>query len=319
MELNDNSKESREKEREPRWHIIIAALIFLIIFSFFASISHRLIIWKSDFLANVLPKVLIDLTNSERFLFSLNQLEVNPLLQEAARRKAEDMAKNSYFAHISPSGVTPWYWFDTVSYNFRYAGENLAINFSDSNDVVKAWMDSPGHRANILSNHFTEIGIATAKGSYQGRETTFVVQMFGRPTFETVAQVAQAQSTGKGKVESVLALKEGNLEKFIAVERPSFDRASPAEIAMVGKISYSKLWEKVLSSPSLMLGAVYTVLGSVVIFLMFLALAVEIRKHHYLHIIYGTGLLFLILVLYMVSSVAVGGVDILGYLAWRNM
>jgi hypothetical protein len=326
MKLNHNNKEG-EKERGSRLHILIATLIFLIVFSFFASISHRLVILGSDFLANVLPRVLVDLTNSERHLLSLNQLQANPLLEEAARRKAEDMARKSYFAHVSPEGLTPWHWFDNVGYNFRYAGENLAINFSDSNDVVKAWMNSPSHRANILSGQFTEIGIATAKGRYQGRETTFVVQMFGHPSSRPVVQIAQAEESqvesvppaelivlgeseaGDEQTESVLAQEESQSEKFIAVERSTGEVSAEEEqtpVVVVGNLNYSSLWEKTLASPSLLLGVVYTILGSVVIFLMFLALMTEIRRHHYLHIIYGTGLLILILVLYIVFSEGLG-------------
>lgn len=91
------------------------------------------------------------------------------------------MAEKSYFAHTSSDGVTPWHWFQEVDYPYLYAGENLAIHFTDSEDVIDAWMNSPTHRANILNTRFTEMGIATAQGSYQGRATIFVVQLFGTP------------------------------------------------------------------------------------------------------------------------------------------
>ena len=131
--------------------------------------------------ASVLPAALTDLTNQQRTENNLPTLETNPLLTEAAQDKANDMAAKGYFAHVSPSGQLPWYWFGQVGYNYQFAGENLAINFTDSSDVVNAWMNSPMHRANILKQDYTQIGIGIAQGEYQGQETTFVVQFFGTP------------------------------------------------------------------------------------------------------------------------------------------
>ena len=124
---------------------------------------------------------LVDETNQNRVANGLPDLQVSPLLQAAAQEKANDEATKGYFAHTSPQGLTPWYWFQQVGYNFDYAGENLAVNFSDSQDVTNAWMNSPEHRANILSTDFTQIGIATAQGIYDGEPTTFVVEEFGTP------------------------------------------------------------------------------------------------------------------------------------------
>lgn len=136
---------------------------------------------SAGFLALILPNTLIDETNQNRIAANLQPLVENPLLTAAAQQKANDMAVNNYFAHTSPSGVTPWYWFQKVGYKYTHAGENLAVNFSDSNDVENAWMNSPDHRANILNSNYTQIGIATAQGNYQGRPTVFVVQLFGKP------------------------------------------------------------------------------------------------------------------------------------------
>ena len=70
----------------------------------------------------------------------------------------------------------------------------MAVDFSDSADVERAWMNSATHRENLLDPHFTEIGIALAQGTYQGRATTFVVQMFGAPTSKK-AEVGNGGST----------------------------------------------------------------------------------------------------------------------------
>jgi hypothetical protein len=131
---------------------------------------------------------LTDGTNAARTADKLPTLTVDPLLQAAAQDKANDMATKGYFAHTSPTGVTPWYWFTSVGYYFTYAGENLAINFSDSADVTTAWLNSPEHRANILDAHFTQIGMAVAQGIYNGQSATYVVELFGAPS--AVAPIA---------------------------------------------------------------------------------------------------------------------------------
>src|SRR3989344_4740191 len=107
------------------------------------------------------------------------------------------MASKGYFAHVSPEGQSPWYWLKQAGYSFSYAGENLAVDFSDSADVSRAWLDSPGHRANILNKNFLETGVAISKGMYQGRETTFVVQFFGRQALTKTLSKAADPSGAK--------------------------------------------------------------------------------------------------------------------------
>jgi hypothetical protein len=131
--------------------------------------------------AAVLSSAMVVETNIDRKSENLPELTVNPLLEEAARQKAKDMAEKGYFSHIGPGGEEPWKWMKGVGYYYLSAGENLAINFTDSKDVTDAWMNSPAHRSNMLSGNFTEIGIGTAEGIYKGKETTFVVQFFGKP------------------------------------------------------------------------------------------------------------------------------------------
>jgi hypothetical protein len=113
------------------------------------------------------------------------------------------MASKGYFEHTSPQGLTPWYWFENVGYNFSYAGENLAVNFSDSRDVTNAWMNSPEHRANILSGDFTQIGIATAQGVYNGQQVVFVVEEFGTPAAAPVAFVNTASVQSVATTEPI--------------------------------------------------------------------------------------------------------------------
>ena len=96
--------------------------------------------------------------------------------------KAQDMMAKGYFEHTSPQGISPWYWFDQSGYDYRYAGENLAIGFIDSGEVNNAWLASPAHKANILNGNYRETGTAVLSGNFQGGQTTVVVQLFGTKT-----------------------------------------------------------------------------------------------------------------------------------------
>ena len=125
---------------------------------------------------------IIELTNAERQKYGLPALTPSPLLEEAARLKAEDMFAGDYWSHRSPTGKTPWDFLKEVGYNYVYAGENLARDFADASGVVAAWMASPTHKENIVSKNYQEIGVAVVDGEFGGLKTTLVVQMFGTPT-----------------------------------------------------------------------------------------------------------------------------------------
>jgi hypothetical protein len=99
------------------------------------------------------------------------------------------MAANEYFAHFAPDGTTPWSFFKSSGYIYAHAGENLAIHFTDSTEVVEAWMQSPGHRKNIVDDKYTEIGVGTAKGTFDGYDTVYVVQLFGTPAIAAATPV----------------------------------------------------------------------------------------------------------------------------------
>ena len=136
---------------------------------------------------------LVNLTNAKRAELGLPTLSVNQALANAASLKASDMMAKNYWSHTSPDGTTPWYFFGASGYSYLYAGENLARDFMDSGSVVSAWMNSPTHKANIVSPRYHDIGIAVVSGNFMGQETTLVVQMFGTPASAQVAQVAVAE------------------------------------------------------------------------------------------------------------------------------
>ncbi|MEK7514408.1 MAG: CAP domain-containing protein, partial [Patescibacteria group bacterium] len=162
----------------------VAITAMAIVFLFLLSLGFKeVLLIRGDFnFAAIVSAVLVDLANIDRQQNNnLPSLRINPVLVLAAQLKANDMAQKGYFAHTSPEGVDPWFWFKKAGYKYSNAGENLAIHFSDSQDVNNAWMNSPKHRENILNGKFQEVGIALAQGTFQGQVTTYVVQLFGTP------------------------------------------------------------------------------------------------------------------------------------------
>jgi len=126
----------------------------------------------------------ISVTNTQRKEnANLSALKENVLLNKAAQIKLRDMFKQQYFEHINPQGVGPADLGKEVNYKFIAIGENLALgNFKNDQGLVEAWMNSPGHRANILNSQYMEIGVAVGKGTYEGREVWLAVQEFGKPS-----------------------------------------------------------------------------------------------------------------------------------------
>lgn len=120
-------------------------------------------------------------TNIQRQNNGLPPLKYNSVLSVSATNKANDMFTNNYWAHTSPIGTTPWDFFKAVGYRYSVAGENLARDFYDTESLLKGWMDSPTHKANIINSKYQEIGIGVVNGTLGGIKTTLVVQHFGAP------------------------------------------------------------------------------------------------------------------------------------------
>jgi len=160
----------------------------LVLITFLAS-NLQAVLWQSSawLVSTVLPATVVELTNDERLEVNQAPLRRSATLDAAAQMKAAHMAENEYFSHYSPDGVSPWFWFDQSGYTYAHAGENLAIHFTDSTEVVDAWMRSPSHKKNIVSGIYTEIGVGTARGEFEGFETVYVVQLFGTPGAALVA------------------------------------------------------------------------------------------------------------------------------------
>jgi hypothetical protein len=271
---------------------IITAVIIFCELLFLMQIYH--IFPRSNFMALIFPNVLVDETNENRSASNLVALKDNPILDEAARLKANDMAAKGYFAHTSPEGLTPWYWFDKVGYRFSYAGENLAVNFVDSQDVLNAWMNSSGHRANILNSYFTEIGIGMASGQYQGQEATFVVQLFGRPVPAISAspqpQKSEIKPVAVTATPSPLAAKDN----FVAVKGAEVAIPGPASSEVAKTAPRAAALEKILSHPKITANFIYIAFGLLMIVALALTIFIKIKIQHPKLI--GNGVLLLLLI-----------------------
>lgn len=134
------------------------------------------------FFADITESALDNLTNQAREAVGLNSLIENTQLDQAAAMKARNMVQNNYFSHTSPEGITPWHWFSEAGYNYKYAGENLAVGFYDSQGVYSAWLNSSSHRANILNPNYKEVGTAVLKG-FGPNNAIVVVQLFGSQNY----------------------------------------------------------------------------------------------------------------------------------------
>ncbi len=157
---------------------------------------------------------LIRLTNEARTEEARVPLQENDMLNLAAARKAQDMAARGYFSHVGPEGELPWEWVSEVGYEYRYAGENLAVRFEESEDVVEAWMASPTHRQNILKPVYTDIGIGKAEGEYEGMSAVYVVQYFATPLGGPAEVVREDLPIAAAVAESQTFT--GTIEKFFS-------------------------------------------------------------------------------------------------------
>ena len=204
-----------KKNSKNIWAGISVLAILFFISSFFIPTSRDFIknvASKVSSLADVLSSVLVVETNEYRSINNEAVLVESSLLTNAAQMKANDMALKGYFSHIGPSGEKPWFWFEKIGYKYSYAGENLAVDFTESEDVTEGWINSAKHKANLLNTNFTEIGIGVAKGMFEGHETTFVVQFFGKPfDNETIVatsnvKISSTTSEAKNPIENIIKL-----------------------------------------------------------------------------------------------------------------
>lgn len=188
-------KDTHKKAHLISWHgLLIWVLVFILLqvsFSILGNIKPGVLGISSS----IDQKSVIELTNKEREKLGLSDVVENSALDQAAQAKAQNMFAENYWSHFAPSGKSPWDFILGSGYKFTYAGENLAKNFYSSEDVVKAWMDSPTHRDNLLNPNYQDIGIAVVDGVLNGQKTTLVVQEFG--TTSLIAHQPTVSVSGK--------------------------------------------------------------------------------------------------------------------------
>jgi uncharacterized YkwD family protein/spore coat assembly protein SafA len=126
---------------------------------------------------NIENKV-VELVNIERSKNGLPPLKANEKLANVARLKSQDMLNKGYFSHTSPTYGSPFKMMEDFGIRYSAAGENIAMGQPTAEQVMNAWMNSPGHRSNILSRSFSEIGVGYVSG---GSGRNYWTQMFIRP------------------------------------------------------------------------------------------------------------------------------------------
>ena len=272
---------------------ILILVVFLEIFAFL--IPTFTYINRTGGMAAVISAVLANLTNEERQAQNLQTLAVSPILNKAAEMKAADMATKSYFAHTSPEGKTPWYWLDQAGYKYQYAGENLAINFSDSKDVTNAWMASPTHRANIIKGNYSEIGTGIAIGMYEGRKTIFVAQVYANPFPEIPSPTEFPQPDIKKiptyDVSGIVDVSEGKISDVkeettkvlgtelgteIVTNTETVDNATnPIE-----PVQKPTFWQKVFASPRNTTNVILYIVFGIITIALLLYVFIKVENYH---------------------------------------
>ncbi len=273
------------------------------------------VIPRSRLFGVILVNALVDGTNLARSADNLPVLRESPLLKAAAQKKVDDMVANRYFAHTSPSGVSPWYWFQEAGYNFAIAGENLAVDFSESNDVTSAWLASPEHRANILNAGFTEIGIASARGEYDGHPTTYVVELFGTPSlaapsapFVPVARVNHVAPPAPAPVAPVSTTSNQTfaMVKGAEIQAAATTTAAPKERVPV--VQLNKV-QQAFADPRGTLDYFYFILAAIFAAALLINVFVKVQIQHQ-EVILGGMLVILVAGLFIVLNQHLGGAGV---------
>jgi len=168
------------------------------------------------FLFSITDENIIVITNKERIKEDLRPLTANQLLTKAAYDKGQAIMASQKFGHnILDEKFS--YWIKESGYQYSYIGENLAVDFYTNEGIMKAWLKSPTHRKNILNEKFSEIGVAVLSGNLDGKETTLVVQIFGRPL--AIASVNPQAAAGSNTfVNQSSILVEAIPSTFSAIE-----------------------------------------------------------------------------------------------------
>ncbi len=310
------------KENDYHPHLFRPITVYIIIF--ISLILMGIVIYTRIFLTgtvlgvNISSSVLIDMTNASRSEKGELPLTRSVQLSMAASNKASDMIAQKYFAHISPTGEKAWNFIYYTGYNFKFAGENLAINFVNERDLHQAWLNSKTHRENIIDSRFSEIGIAAIEGSYKGDRSVYVVQMLATPakvtnSTETYSsfdsdsiELAKVISTTSPPHDKVVGSVLGEVVEsstnmrliespIITSERQSMVIAENINVeelkAKSTNDTYSKWYERLIYNTESNVRNIYQAVFVLVFITLILCLFRELRYQHYKHFLYGALLL----------------------------
>ncbi len=202
---------------------ILSAIILGVFLSFGQVLANVPVVSGDDRYLD-LEREIINQLNQERVDHNLIALQFDDILKKAARLKLDDMMTKKYFSHTSPDGKTPWYWFEQVGYDYKFAGENLATKFTTAGEVHRAWMKSKTHRENILFPKYKDVAVVVGKNS---KGELVAVELFGKKVGDD-----------DGILTSGMILPENkNIEDNNIMAVSSTD-IIPKEIKKVGKLPH---------------------------------------------------------------------------------
>jgi len=269
---------------------------------------------KDFYTADIIKSVLVAYANDVRTAQNIAPLQESPLLTRAAQEKANDMAQKGYFAHYRPEdGREPWAWIRDVKYEYAYAGENLALHFTESKDVVEGWIASPKHYANIIKGSYTEVGTGIATGTYDGVESIVVVQFYaspgGKATQEKPAEMHapkqyamtnKATSTLPQKIEVITEITESSSENKTGTTTIAY--TAPLTSVLGVSTQKNDLLRSIIYAPKMV--ALYATLALLVLTVVayILAILIHARIQHQYVIRNGAVLIMCLLLLVFVNN-----------------
>lgn len=186
------------------------------------------------------------LSNQYRTNAGLSALVTSQTLTQSAQAKADHMVANSYFAHDAPDGTSPWDFFAAQNYSYTTAGENLALSNQSASSVVDGWYNSSGHRANMMSADFTEVGYGIAfvpSFTYQGtlyNDVYLVAAHYALPVAAQQPAPPAANPVTQEQVNETIAsasppeIVDQTVNGGVANEAPTLEQTKELAIAPTG-------------------------------------------------------------------------------------
>jgi uncharacterized protein YkwD len=206
-----------KKYHSTYWPFIPVLLLIISVFAW-SIVRSPVSVGVLAFATEMSAESLLLETNRQRHANGVASLSMNDQLRAAAQAKAEDMARDNYWAHVAPDGTEPWSFIDATDYQYAKAGENLAYGFLTSTQTVKGWMNSSTHRDNMLDNEFRQVGFGFvhATGFQSNAEETIVVALYARPLS---AEQQTAVSASSQSAISMTVPETAPAQETLAVSR----------------------------------------------------------------------------------------------------